>query len=121
MKNEELTNIINLITERDWTPLYKEGCEHVGNNPYNGEPWVVSIDVNLFCGNPRFIEFEMRDKDLDAIAESLDSLQVRLIQAVKNDRSDDFLCASGEPEYWKHTLGTLTYYPDGSCSDIVWA
>ena len=121
MKKEELTNIIKLISERDWTPLYKEGCERAGCNPYHGHAWVVSAGLDLFCDDPRYITFETRDKDLDAIAESLDSLQVRLIQAVENDRSDDYLCASGEPEYWKHNLGMVTYYPDGSCSDIVWA
>jgi hypothetical protein len=37
MKKEELTNIINLISERDWTPLYEEGCERAGHNrsPYD--------------------------------------------------------------------------------------
>lgn len=121
MKKEELTNIIHLIHDRDWGPLYKEGCERAGRNPYDGYAWVASVGVNLFCDDPIFIEIETKDKDLDAIAESLDSLQIRLIQAVENDRSDDYLCASGEPEYWKHDLGIVTYYPDGSCSDIVWA
>ena len=120
MTKEELTNIISLISERNWDPLYKEGCERAGRSPYNGYAWVASVGVYLFCDSPRYITFETKDKDLEAIAKTLDSLQVRLIHAVSNDRSDDYLCASGEPEYWEHDLGIVTYYPDGSCSDIVW-
>lgn len=118
MTKEQLIHIINLVKDRDWKPLYKEGCSLKGWDPYSGDLWVSSAGLNLFCCMPFLISCDRQD--LDAIAQSLDSLKVKLIQAVSNDRSDDFLAASGEPEYWQHEMGSVTYYPDGSCSEVTW-
>ena len=118
MTKEQLLTLLNLVKTRNWRPLYEEGCKHIDSSPYSGEFWVSSAGLGLFCCEPFLISCE--GKDLDAIAQSIDSLQVKLIQAVSNDRSDDFLAASGEPEYWQHELGIITYYPDGSCSEVIW-
>jgi hypothetical protein len=135
MTKDELISIFHLIEERDWSPLYKEGCERLKRNPSNGYLWVqIHADGLLWCNScmPKLILFEtikhthddygrpLPEKDWDAIAEPLESLDVILLQAVENKRSDDYLAASGEPEYWKFELGTVTYYPNGTCSEIEW-
>lgn len=133
MKKEELVHILQLVHDRNWSDLYKEGCKRKGYDPYEGSEWVHSWSPVYFrCptyevlretidkthdeyGNP------VPPKDWDAIAESIDSLEVTLMLSKLNERSDDYLAASGEPEYYTFDLGTVTYYPDGSCSDITWA
>lgn len=49
MKKEELTNIINLISERDWTPLYEEGCERAGHNRVTIRPVHNTLNNTTFC------------------------------------------------------------------------
>jgi len=132
MTKEQLIHILQLIEDRDWSTLYKEGCQRKGYSPYEGSEWVFSGSPVYFRCPTHEVLYEtikkthneygnpVPPKDWDAIAESIDSLEVTLMLAKINERSDDYLAASGEPEYYTFDLGKVIYYPDGSCSDIIW-
>lgn len=131
MTKEQLIHIFKLIDERNRTPLFHEGCKRIDRSPYSG--FIRIHSQFLFNTVPGIVLHEtiektydsygepVPQKDWDAIAASLDSLKATLILAIINNRSDDYLAASGEPEYWEYDLCTVTYYPDGSCSEVKWA